>query len=584
MKIFLNLLLLFFCVNVYANRPIDTQGLHSNNLPNVLSKKDIILYKKIINSQNNGNWEIANKHTALVNNNILMGYVEYEKLMHPNKYRATYEELKRWLQKYNDHPVVLKKRIYNLMLKRASNQRERSALKKPKFENYIRGYGENRPIKYSSKFKTKNFNNTEFNNDILASLLRQDYERLIDLEKIDIKKFYYGISLAKNIADKSFYSGQLKKSYQIYESLISKVGVEDADIYFKAGINAYRLNKKVASKNYFIKCNKYHENQNSLDAWHYSGCLFWKSKTEKFNSNNALIKAASFPRTFYGQLALERLKIKGPFNWKVNKLDFNSQNYDDLMKFASFKRLIALANLNFYNYADLEIRNLYTKIEKHQKTRLFYLSEKLNLAAVLMRLGSTYENIDQSLYLRGLYPTPQWKIKSGYILDRALLYALIRRESAFNFKAKSSKGARGLMQLMPRTASKLKNDYSLRYGNAYQLYSLDLNLSLGQKFLKSLIKGPQTGNSLLKTLIAYNAGIVRLRDWDVRFYKQNDPILYIESIPIKETRQFVKYIFADMWIYRDRLKQEKPTRKMLSEGKWPFYKNIDYFLIKDARI
>ena len=46
------------------------------------------------------------------------------------------------------------------MLKRASNQRERSALKKPKFENYIRGYGENRPIKYSSKFKTKNFTNT----------------------------------------------------------------------------------------------------------------------------------------------------------------------------------------------------------------------------------------------------------------------------------------------------------------------------------------------------------------------------------------------------------------------------------------
>ena len=87
--------------------------------------------------------------------------------------------------------------------------------------------------------------------------------------------------------------------------------------------------------------------------------------------------------------------------------------------------------------------------------------------------------------MRGMYPTPQWSLKEGIFFDKAFIYALIRRESAFNLKAKSSKGARGLMQLMPRTASKIKKDHRLRYGNKHQLYSLNLNLELGQKLLKN---------------------------------------------------------------------------------------------------
>ncbi len=38
--------------------------------------------------------------------------------------------------------------------------------------------------------------------------------------------------------------------------------------------------------------------------------------------------------------------------------------------------------------------------------------------------------------MRGLYPTPDWQINDGYIVDKAFLFALIRRESAFNFKSK----------------------------------------------------------------------------------------------------------------------------------------------------
>ena len=199
-----------------------------------------------------------------------------------------------------------------------------------------------------------------------------------------------------------------------------------------------------------------------------------------------------------------------------------------------------------------------------------------------MRLGSKFYEKDITLYMRGLYPAPDWTIDQGYKLDKALLFALIRRESAFNMKAKSSKGARGLMQIMPRTASKLNNDYRLRYSKAYKLYSLQLNMEIGQKFLKRLIINSNSKNSILDALISYNAGIKRLSRWKQNI-KSTNPIVFIESIPIKETRWFVKYILTDLWIYRDRLQQPKPSRKLLAEGKWPTYKKLDYDIIQDAK-
>ena len=139
------------------------------------------------------------------------------------------------------------------------------------------------------------------------------------------------------------------------------------------------------------------------------------------------------------------------------------------------------------------------------------------------------------------------------------------------------------MQLMPRTASKIKKDHRLRYGNKHQLYSLDLNLELGQKLLQELVKSPNTKNQVLSTLIAYNAGITRVTKWKKTINEQ-DPLAFIESIPIKETRMFVKDILTDFWIYRDKLGQNKPTRTMLANDKWPVFSKQDFKLVRDAKL
>ena len=104
---------------------------------------------------------------------------------------------------------------------------------------------------------------------------------------------------------------------------------------------------------------------------------------------------------------------------------------------------------------------------------------------------------------------------------------------------------------------------------------------IGQKLLKRLINNSNSKNSILDALIAYNAGMTRLKKWK-KDIGNIEPIVFIESIPIKETRWFVKYILTDLWIYRDKLQQAKPSRALLANGKSPTYKNLDYKIIQDA--
>ena len=79
-----------------------------------------------------------------------------------------------------------------------------------------------------------------------------------------------------------------------------------------------------------------------------------------------------------------------------------------------------------------------------------------------------------------LFPIPPWQPESGFIVDRALIYALMRQESAFNPRAKSVDGARGLMQLMPATAGFVARQ-RFRGSRRNRLFDPALNLELGQR-------------------------------------------------------------------------------------------------------
>lgn len=135
-------------------------------------------------------------------------------------------------------------------------------------------------------------------------------------------------------------------------------------------------------------------------------------------------------------------------------------------------------------------------------------------------------------------------------LDPSWVYGVMRQESGFAVNARSTAGALGLMQLMPRvgrsTARRLKLDVS----SSDAILAVENNLRLGTAFLQNLLKR-HNGNQLLATA-AYNAGPSRVKSWRPR-----DGALaadaWVETIPYEETRDYVKNVMAYTTVYDHRL-------------------------------
>ncbi|MEL6113510.1 MAG: hypothetical protein AAFR20_11970, partial [Pseudomonadota bacterium] len=82
----------------------------------VLSPSDVTAYRAVFAAQEKAQWSKAKAQISTIENPILMGYVDFQRLMHPTGYRASFSELKKWMAYYADHPQADK--IYSLALKR----------------------------------------------------------------------------------------------------------------------------------------------------------------------------------------------------------------------------------------------------------------------------------------------------------------------------------------------------------------------------------------------------------------------------------------------------------------------------------
>ena len=108
------LIFLIFCCSYKLLLSNQEHGLSNNykmSIPKILSNKDKKTYLEINELQNVGRWDEVEKKIKSLDSKILLGYLEYDKLMHPNKYKASYSELSSWLETYTDFPVVMQKRV-----------------------------------------------------------------------------------------------------------------------------------------------------------------------------------------------------------------------------------------------------------------------------------------------------------------------------------------------------------------------------------------------------------------------------------------------------------------------------------------
>ena len=70
---------------------------------------------------------------------------------------------------------------------------------------------------------------------------------------------------------------------------------------------------------------------------------------------------------------------------------------------------------------------------------------------------------------------------------------------------------------------------------------------------------------------AWNGGPGNLNKWRKKTDDLNDPLFFIESIPSRETRNFIEKVLSNLWVYRNRLGQSAPSLDAIAEGRWPVY-------------
>jgi soluble lytic murein transglycosylase len=146
---------------------------------------------------------------------------------------------------------------------------------------------------------------------------------------------------------------------------------------------------------------------------------------------------------------------------------------------------------------------------------------------------------------------------AGYAskIEPALAMAIARQETELNQRAISPAGARGLMQLMPRTAKKVAGWIGEEYSRDRLTEDWQYNARLGQTYLARRID--QFGGSYVMAAAAYNAGATRVDTWvgaygDPRL-PGTDMIDWIETIPFSETRNYVQRVMEGLYVYRARL-------------------------------
>lgn len=155
-----------------------------------------------------------------------------------------------------------------------------------------------------------------------------------------------------------------------------------------------------------------------------------------------------------------------------------------------------------------------------------------------------WADLDELPRQRALYPLAFWETvqasASEFRLDPLLLLAVMRQESLFDPAARSAVGARGLMQLMPATATQVAASLGLAPGK-FELEEPAVNVRLGARYLRQLLDRYQ--DDLLKALAAYNGG-ERAADRWAASAQGCDPDEFVELITYRETREYVKRVLS----------------------------------------
>jgi soluble lytic murein transglycosylase len=554
-----------------AAKPTDTD-------PAVLSTADVARYRQIIADERAGRFDHAEILIASLEDTSLMGYVEAEHLLSPHSDRAKLPVLVKWLHAYSDLPIA--SRVHALAVKRAPK-----AVKKRRHHRTVvvaaaipglpathrRGGGYEEAELVDVPLATEAARSAQ--KRILARIKADDPDganRILEnltasnrAPSSDIAK------LSRRVCTSYLIEGRDEKAHALGSGM-AEIGRADApQLDWCAGLSAFRLQKFVEAAQHFETLAAASTQPGPTRA----AAAFWAARSYMRAGNpdpvvGLLQQAATYEPTFYGLLAENLLgeDLETGFSDPVASPD----EFDRLMRNAPAHRAVALwqiADPDYAGYVNAELnRGFGEGADLSADVAFAYLARKLGVPNLELRASET-SAANGGVLLTGLFPVPPYQPTGGYTIDSALVLAFARIETRFQTNAVSPVGATGLMQLMPATARRIGGAGATREA----LLDPGYNMSLGQRYIARMLDA--YGGNLIKTGAAYNAGPGKVSRWQAaQAGKEDDPLMFLESMRAPETRNYVKRLLAYYWMYHRRNGNHAASLDEAARGEWPIYR------------
>jgi soluble lytic murein transglycosylase len=354
------------------------------------------------------------------------------------------------------------------------------------------------------------------------------------------------------IARKLLDGGEAALAYQVAAGHGAEGPVARIDAEWHSGFIALRFRQDAAAAlTHFNEAARHAETPVSV-----SRAAYWQGRAHEAlgqddDAKEAYDRAAEHPIAYYGQLARARLGLP-----------------DLPLRRAASASLEALPGQQ-------GVRMLY-RIGAHDlaATLLGDLAQRLHtmpaleaVAAIAAREGDARglltlgkQALHRGFPLDGAaFPTngvPDFPVL-GDPMERAIVHAIARQESAFDPTAVSHAGARGLMQMMPATARETARRASLPFDWPRLGKDARYSARMGAAHLNDLLKDWR--GSYILTFAAYNAGSGNVKKWIDAYGDPRKPeidaIDWVERIPFYETRNYVQRVMENLQVYRQRLDQ-----------------------------
>ncbi len=199
----------------------------------------------------------------------------------------------------------------------------------------------------------------------------------------------------------------------------------------------------------------------------------------------------------------------------------------------------SIFDAGFPYYARLEA---FKNINRITASDILTIQKFDNFLAI--RLAVRKFGTNSEIYNLVAYPTPYKEFveeaSQRFGLDKNLVWAVMRQESLFDPEAVSPSNAKGLMQLMDFTAREM----SIKFGIPNNIFSPRENILMGTAYLREMLD--LWNGDLIRAIASYNAGPNRVKT----FIQHKDSYVFIETIPIAETRNYVKQVLNNYYIYK----------------------------------